>query len=250
MIPKIIHQTWKTENIPEQWLDATNSCKNIHKDFKYILWTHKNMDYFVKKNYPKFYNTYIYYKYDIQRADAFRYLVLYEYGGIYLDLDILCKKNITKLLHYDIIFVKSYNVDIFTNSFFMVKPKHPFFNFCINKLQEYSNSYSYYGKHLHVMNSTGPFFLENRLKEYGKIPNMYVLSKKEFAGDCTICNENNCKGGDYFNHISGKSWHSIDSIIYNGILCNYKKIIGIIIFLLIVYFFIKYKNKIIKMIHF
>ena len=39
MIPKIIHQTWKNKNIPDEWKDAVNSCKSIHKDFKHIVWT-------------------------------------------------------------------------------------------------------------------------------------------------------------------------------------------------------------------
>lgn len=93
MIPKIIHQTWKNTKIPDNWIDAQKSCKILHPDYKYILWTHEDMDKFVKSEYPNFYKTYISYKYDIQRCDAFRYLVLYTYGGIYLDLDIVCKKK-------------------------------------------------------------------------------------------------------------------------------------------------------------
>ena len=61
---------------------------------------------------------------------------------------------------------------------------------------------------------------------YGKIPNMYVLTQNEFAGDCNVCNENKCHGGKYFTHITGNSWHEIDSTIFNYCLCNYKKIIG------------------------
>lgn len=48
MIPKIIHQTWKTNKIPDEWKDAVKTCKSINTDFKYILWTDKTMDKFVK----------------------------------------------------------------------------------------------------------------------------------------------------------------------------------------------------------
>lgn len=81
MIPKIIHQTWKTKVIPEHWKDSSNSCKIYNEDFNYILWTDDSMDEFVKINYPKFYKVYKSYEYNIQRCDAFRYLVLYKYGG-------------------------------------------------------------------------------------------------------------------------------------------------------------------------
>lgn len=227
MIPKIIHQTWKTKDIPDEWKDAVESCKKIHKGFKHMLWTHETMDKFVKKHYSNFYKTYKSYEYDIQRCDAFRFLVLYKYGGIYLDMDIVCNKQLNKLLHYDIVLARSYNVETyFSNAFFMVVPNHPFFKYCIDHLSENMNNYQYFGKHLHVMSSAGPLFLTNMIHKYGKIENSYILSKKEYAGDCTICNENVCKGGTYFKHIHGGSWLNMDSHVYNFLLCNQKKILG------------------------
>lgn len=227
MIPKIIHQTWKTKDIPDEWKDAVNSCKTINKDFKHILWTHETMDKFVKKNYPEFHKIYKSYKYDIQRCDSFRYLVLYKYGGIYLDMDIICNKKLNKLLHYDLVLARSANLETsFSNAFFMVIPNHDFFKYCIGHLSENINNYQYFGKHLHVMYSTGPAFLTNMVNDYGKIKDSYILTKKEYTGDCNICNETTCDGGTYFTHIPGNSWHEIDSTIYNFLLCNKKKILG------------------------
>ena len=37
---------------------------------------------------PNFLAPYRSYPYDIQRADAIRYFILFEFGGLYLDLDI------------------------------------------------------------------------------------------------------------------------------------------------------------------
>jgi mannosyltransferase OCH1-like enzyme len=222
MIPKIIHQTWKNKDIPPEWQDAVDSCKKINKGYKYILWTDKSMDDFVKKYYPSFYKIYKSYEHNIQRCDAFRYLVLYKYGGIYLDMDIKCNKNLNKFLHFDLVLAHdiNFNTSNFMNSFFMVIPNHPFFKYCIEKLPEYKDNFKYFGKHLHVMNSTGPSFLTIMVKEYGKIKNLYVLSKQEFTGDCNICNENTCNGGIYFTHIQGNSWHDFDSTIYNFVFCN------------------------------
>jgi mannosyltransferase OCH1-like enzyme len=93
MIPKIIHQTCKTKDVPEKWKDAFDSCKTNNKGFKHILWTDETMDKFVKKYYHDFYKIYKSYKYHIQRCDVFKFLVLYKYGGIYLDMDIICNKN-------------------------------------------------------------------------------------------------------------------------------------------------------------
>ena len=240
MIPKIIHQTWKDNKIPDNWIDAVESCKL--NGYKYILWTDKTMEEFVKNNYQNFYQYYKSYKYTIQKCDAFRYLVLYKYGGIYLDMDIVCKKNLDNLLNNEIVLARSANLDkSYTNSFFMIIPKHPFFKYCVDNLPKYMNSYSKFGKHLHVMNSTGPLFLTKMLNNYEDFPK-YVLSKEEFAGkNCNICNENNCKGGIYFKHILGQSWNEFDSKLYNYILCN-KYYIGFFIIVIILYFCV-YRKK-------
>lgn len=36
-IPKIIHQTWKNETIPEQWTIAHYTCLDLHPDYQYIV---------------------------------------------------------------------------------------------------------------------------------------------------------------------------------------------------------------------
>ena len=259
MIPKIIHQTWKTLDVPDEWKDAVESCKNKHKEYNHIIWSHEMMENFVKTEYPDFYDVYMSYTYDIQRCDAFRYLVLYKYGGIYLDMDIICKKKLDSLLEYDLVLTNSHKFDFilikslnimsqYTNSFFMVIPNHPFIKFCIDNLPDYVNSYKYFGKHLHVMNSTGPRFLTNMVKQYGEknMNNLYVLNNDEFSGDCNVCSEHKCVGGVYFKHIVGNSWHSFDSTIYNILACNYKKIIvGLLVLIMAYYIFFK-RNKVFK----
>ena len=117
----------------------------------------------------------------------------------------------------------------------MVLPNHPFIKYCIDHLGEKINKYQYFGKHLHVMFSTGPAFLTNMLNNYGKIKNLYILTKQEYSGDCSLCNENTCKGGTYFRHIPGNSWHEIDSTIYNFLLCNKKKILSGILICLVIF---------------
>jgi len=250
MIPKIIHQTWKTLDVPDEWKDAVDSCRNKHKEYKHIIWSHEMMENFVKTEYYDFYKVYMSYPHNIQRCDAFRYLVLYKYGGIYLDMDINCKKKLDSLLEYDIVLAKSSNLESFyTNSFVMVIPNHPFIKFCIDSLPHYVNSFYYFGKHWHVMNSTGPIFLTKMVKKYEEknIKNMYFLTNDEYAGDCTVCNEDTCQGGIYFSHIVGQSWNSWDSLFYNFCLCNYKKIIvGLLVLIMAYYIFFK-RNKLFKL---
>ena len=220
MIPKIIHQTWKETTIPPQWLGAVTKCKDIHPTYEYKLWTDFMMDEFIRTHYKWFHNTYISYPYNIQRCDAFRYFIMYHYGGIYLDLDVYCNQSLEPLLSYEIVLAKSYSFfrTTYTNSFMMSIPKHPFFLYCIQHLKSFTDKHYWLGKHFHIMSSAGPYFLNDMVRFYR--PSVYILSQEEFAGDCTLCNENKCKGGRYFKHIVGESWQSADSHFYNKMLCN------------------------------
>lgn len=38
-VPAIIHQTWKSKDIPDKWKKAQQSCIDLHPDYEYKLWT-------------------------------------------------------------------------------------------------------------------------------------------------------------------------------------------------------------------
>ena len=38
-IPRIIHQTWKTEELPPQWAEVREGCARLMPDYEYMLWT-------------------------------------------------------------------------------------------------------------------------------------------------------------------------------------------------------------------
>lgn len=243
MIPKVIHTTWKTSEIPDKWKAADTACKQILSDYTHRLWTDDEMESFVKTEYPDFYPTYKAYKYHIQRCDVFRLLVLYKYGGIYMDLDVVCKQRLDNLLNYDLVLARSNNIKtVFANLFFMASPNNPFIGYCIQQLPKHVQSYSNSGKHFHVMYSTGPMFITKMVNEYNlkNIPNAYVMTNQEFAGDCNACNKNKCKGGIYFSHIEGNSWFEWDTKLYMFFLCGYKKMLFLL--LILAALFVAYRN--------
>jgi len=61
----------------------------MNPDFVYCLWNHTELESFVADEYPWLLSTYLAYPYIIQRCDVARYLLLYRYGGTYVDLDSL-----------------------------------------------------------------------------------------------------------------------------------------------------------------
>jgi hypothetical protein len=100
MIPKILHFTWKTENLPRQMQTYYDAWQRLHPDWDIRLWTDESMRGFVAEAYPDLLATYDSYPKMIQRADAFRYLVLGRLGGVYADLDVEPFRSIEPLMHH------------------------------------------------------------------------------------------------------------------------------------------------------
>jgi len=99
-IPKVIHQTWKTKQTPRWARLPIKSWKRLNPEFKYKLYDDNDMEKYVKKYFPKILK---FYKNDmkpVQRADVFRYIVIYAEGGIYADIDTTCAVPIHKWLTY------------------------------------------------------------------------------------------------------------------------------------------------------
>ena len=98
MIPKIIHYCWFGGKImnPLQ-LRCIESWKTLLPDFQIKEWNESNFD--IKK-YPYAKTAFEYGKYAFV-ADVCRLVVLYENGGLYMDLDMLVLKNLEPFLHHD-----------------------------------------------------------------------------------------------------------------------------------------------------
>jgi mannosyltransferase OCH1-like enzyme len=80
-VPKIVHHTWKNEDIPMEWRLTLAACKRMYSDFEFFLWTDAKSRDLIRDEFPWFLSTYDSYWHDIQRADVIRYFVLEKYGG-------------------------------------------------------------------------------------------------------------------------------------------------------------------------
>ncbi|EJS41374.1 sur1p [Saccharomyces arboricola H-6] len=163
LIPKIIHQTYKTENIPEHWKEGRQKCLDLHPDYKYVLWTDDMAHEFIKEEYPWFLDTFENYKYPIERADAIRYFILSHYGGIYIDLDDGCERKLDPLLSFPAFLRKTSPLGV-SNDVMGSVPRHPFFLKALKSLKHY-NKY-WFIPYMTIMGSTGPLFLSVIWKQY------------------------------------------------------------------------------------
>ncbi|CRG82976.1 Mannosyl phosphorylinositol ceramide synthase SUR1 [Talaromyces islandicus] len=203
IIPKIIHQTYKNETIPEVWLDAQQSCIDLHPDYEYILWTDEKSREFIAAEYPWFLDTFDGYKYPIQRADSIRYFVLTYYGGTYIDLDDGCNRRLDALLAYPAWLRRTVPTGISNDAMGSV-PQHPFFLRVIESLQEYDHHWLL--PYITVMYSTGPLFLSVIWKDY-----MQDSPSETSRVRVLMPNEYKKYPWSFFTHHTGNSWHGKDA---------------------------------------
>ena len=90
---------WEGKDGPQPDLlsDLSQTWKEQHPDWTYIFWNGEKIDAFMA-GHAEYRDVYNSYPYAVQRWDMIRYLILYEYGGIYADLDYECIDALDSLL--------------------------------------------------------------------------------------------------------------------------------------------------------
>lgn len=237
VIPKIIMQTWKTHEVPEHWKSSPESIKKKMPDWEYVLMSDEDNLNFVKEHFPDFVDTYENLEYNIMRADAIRYMWLYVHGGIYMDLDIMLRKDMSPLFTEDtgdIFLIRSGNIKgYYTNSFMASKPGNPFWLTCIDEMKQ---KYRFWmiGKHFKVMGKTGPMMVSRAVKKTKSNLNIKDLPSKLIMS-CSICDAKPCQLKDsYCINLEGSSWIAWDTKMYNYCMCNWQRIVIIILIIAIV----------------
>jgi mannosyltransferase OCH1-like enzyme len=167
MIPKLIHQTAKTRDIPEKWREYQKRVQELHPDWTYRLWTDEDNLAFVKAEYPDFLDVFLKLPKNIMRADVIRYLILNKLGGLYMDLDYEMLKPFDLNEHDCVLAWESDGEfgpgnDKLCNSFMASSPGHPFFKRVIEELKAHppleADVHS-------VEASTGPIFISRIYRE-------------------------------------------------------------------------------------
>jgi hypothetical protein len=143
MIPKIIHQI-APKNL-KKWHPIWKECQDSwikqfpKSEFKYILWNDTNdIDNLIKNKFPNYLTLYKSLPFHITKIDFARFCILYEYGGIYADMDMYCYKNFYSYLSEDLYIVESWEEwgEKAQNSLMCSSKNNPFWNKCLEKINE------------------------------------------------------------------------------------------------------------------
>ncbi|KAK9364907.1 nucleotide-diphospho-sugar transferase [Lipomyces kononenkoae] len=100
VIPKLIHQSWSTQDLPSKFSTWSHSCREQNPDWEWVLWTDEDNLNLVKKYCPLLLPYYRQLRGEIYRADLVRNLYMYIYGGMYADLDVECLRPANELFEF------------------------------------------------------------------------------------------------------------------------------------------------------
>lgn len=145
-LPKILH-------VQSKFVVEHKTSLNV----TVMVWDDRRCRTLIKTKFNWFLPYYDNYRYNIQRVDAARYFILYEYGGLYMDMDYEVLKNFWDFIPDDKPSVVEspykWNEEI-QNSMMSSQPKHRFWNITFDLLVERAKSSK-------VLWSTGPSMLQD-----------------------------------------------------------------------------------------
>ena len=89
-IPQHIHQTYKTDQIPDKMVPLVRSWRHMNPTWHYSFYNDSQCLQFVEQEFPEYLEAYNALPKSVERSDFFRYMVILRYGGVYADLDTEC----------------------------------------------------------------------------------------------------------------------------------------------------------------
>ncbi len=172
-IPKIVHQIWIGPHpAPREWMQSwVDFCKRY--GWQYMVWDDARID-ALKLTNVKEYNSSDSYQ---QKSDIARYEIMYRYGGLYVDCDMVNLghdlENVLPFAHSNFIAVPEHphssatttklGVPYCANGFFASVQGHPALKKMIAGCASRLKSRSYFA---HVWIQTGPVLFNSCIKDY------------------------------------------------------------------------------------
>jgi len=162
-IPKIIHQIWIGDTVPQELKQFQESWRRYHPDWEYKLWTQHDIPFlnlYNKKLIDGAENP-------AELSDLLRYEILYQQGGVYIDMDFECLQPLDVLHHaYDFyIGIQPLDTGLVQLGIGIIgtMPGHPLLKKCIESLEE-----NYKNKKLKdtLTAKTGPIHLTKIFVKY------------------------------------------------------------------------------------
>lgn len=155
MIPKKIFQTWENDKPPFKMSQAMESWKQKNPEWEYKLYTAEERVNFLKNNFnPSVLQAYHTLVPGAFKADLWRYCILYMYGGVYVDSDMICETPLDTWINSDLVVVRDDPMaeKWLANGFIASLPGRKELKYAIDKIVEHTIS----KKEMFYLDYTGP----------------------------------------------------------------------------------------------
>ena len=193
-----IIQTYKTKSIPDMYKPFVDNIQRLHPNCNYQFYTDEGILQFIETKMPQYAETYHRLKYKIQRLDLFRYLAVYYYGGLYLDLDMEIVQEFTNISRDKCMFPVEFeqNTDVYLhkqdmhvllgNYSFYAPKGHPFIKQIIDNIVSQRIQTEYIPKHeeAYVLYTTGPVLVTQSYIDYSNKEDVQLIKPDPFVPTC------------------------------------------------------------------
>jgi len=192
MIEKNLFQTWFTKDLHPNVQQVVDKIKALNPEYTYRIFDDAEMDQFVNEHYSgEIADCYNRLNIIVAKADFWRYLVIYKYGGVYLDMDASIDRPLCELIkdEDEAIITAEGNPDAYVQWCMMYKKEHPILKRAIEIVVNNIKNNTYPND---VVNMTGPWALTRAFNEiqaemFGKVFNQRDITR---STDITFSNVN------------------------------------------------------------
>ena len=168
MIPKVFHRIWLgTQQMPDEFVRYGETWTKHHPGWTMRLWTDENLPELINQQ------EFLLAHSTAHKADIFRYEVIYRYGGVYIDTDFECLRNIEPLLQGLNAFVAKSDPNLVAIGIFGAEQGHPLLADIIAQLPGSFQRKRY----LSITEQTGPDFFTSVVARH---PETVVFEAKLF----------------------------------------------------------------------
>lgn len=193
-IPKVIHQTFESADVPDRMYEASQSWRQMNPEYAHCFHDRDDRRGFIETHFPKaVLGAYDKIENGAFRADLWRYCLLYIHGGVYADIDSVARAGLSGLIRPDDTFLvaRAGNLDYaLFNGFICVRPGHPFMKAALERATRLVNASA---RDLDGFMATGPGNL-------GKAVNAHLG-----RGETTAFDYGPCRAGGFDFRILEKS---------------------------------------------
>ncbi|MDN3506164.1 MAG: capsular polysaccharide synthesis protein [Simkaniaceae bacterium] len=129
-IPKIIHQIWLGDKIPEDIQKCQATWKELHPDWDYHLWTKEEVSFLYLQNQ----RTYDSAQSTKEKSTLLRYEILHQFGGVFVENTTCCFKSIDILnehCHFYASLTDQIKTPKLSDQIIAATPRHPIIQNCL-----------------------------------------------------------------------------------------------------------------------